>query len=161
MSQAFIEALEGLFSKKLSLYRDLFSCLETERKCLIDTRVDALWEVLKTKETICGKIKATREEIADTILWGTGVRTSNPSQIMALVPKVSRDRVQEITQSVIRIKDEVDTLRKENRAIIEEALFFLNGITSIVAGLRPSRLTYDADCKMKVSNHHGYLRREV
>jgi len=161
MSQIFLEDLEGLFSVEISLYRDLLLCLHRERSCLIDISIDKLYEISKEKEAICGKIKSIRKEISDTVLSKTGESVSDPYQIMELIPAVSRKKFQEITQDLVEIKGEVEVLRRENTAIIEEALGFLDKIISIIAGLPAIGTTYDAECKMNRFNGATYLRREA
>ncbi|MBW2030278.1 MAG: flagellar protein FlgN [Deltaproteobacteria bacterium] len=161
MSQIFLEDVEGLFSVEVSLYRDLLSCLHRERSCLIDISIDKLYEISKEKEAICGKIESIRREISDAFLYKTGESVSDPYQIMDLVPAVSRKKFQEINQYLAEIKGEVEVLRRENRAIIEEALDFLDKIISIIAGLPAAETTYDAECKMIRFDGATYLRREA
>jgi flagellar biosynthesis/type III secretory pathway chaperone len=55
--------IECLFQEKLLLYRDLLEVLKQERKRILDTDVDSLWEISRKKQEIAGKIEGLRREV--------------------------------------------------------------------------------------------------
>jgi len=156
-----VESLEKLFHHKIMLYNDLLDCLKRERGSLIGIDLDSLWTISKEKEQICSKIKSTRDEMICVANPGIDQRSFNLNQIMDLIPGKNRNRFQKLYLTLIKLKSEIEALRKENMFFIDDSLQFLDEMISIITGETESKITYNDKCHVSKSGAAILLSREA
>ena len=64
--------------------------------------------------------------------------------------------------TVVRLKGEIDAMRKENMGHIDQSLQFLDEIISVMAGEEPTKATYDSKSRRPRKPMNAvFLSREV
>jgi hypothetical protein len=162
MDDTMMQSLEKLFYRKIMLYNDLLHYFKKERESLMNIDLDELWRISKEKEDICSEIKSTRQEILSTITDPKIDKTSfRLRQMLDLIPKENRAKFQELYRTLINLKSEVDVLRKENMAFIDDSLQFLDEMISIITSERESETMYNDKCHLSKSGAPMLLSREA
>jgi hypothetical protein len=162
MDDTMMQSLEKLFYRKIMLYNDLLHYFRKERESLMNIDLDELWRISKEKEDICSEIKSTRQEILSTIADPKIDKTSfRLRQMLDLIPKENRAKFQELYRTLINLKSEVDVLRKENMAFIDDSLQFLDEMISIITSERESETMYNDKCHLSKSGAPMLLSREA
>jgi hypothetical protein len=162
MDDTMMQSLEKLFYRKIMLYNDLLHYFKKERESLMNIDLDELWRISKEKEDICSEIKSTRQEILSTIADPKIDKTSfRLRQMLDLIPKENRAKFQELYRTLINLKSEVDVLRKENMAFIDDSLQFLDEMISIITSERESETMYNDKCHLSKSGAPMLLSREA
>ncbi len=135
--------LEQLFLKKIVSYQNLIECLRDEREALIQIDLDRLWEISGDKEVLLDRIGSLREEIIATLRQGTGLQYSELSGIPALVPLELREKFRRLYRTLATLRKEIEVLRKQNMAFINDSLHFLDHMISIIMGESETKITYN------------------
>lgn len=162
MDDAIIHSLEKLFYKKIMLYNDLLHYFNKEKESLINIDLDKLWSISKEKEEICSEIKSIRQEIISIVDDpGTDQSSFNFNRILDLIPRENRAKFQKLYRTLIKLKGEVELLRKENMSYINDSLQFLDEILSILTGETKSEMMYDDKCHLSKSGTNIFLSREA
>jgi len=161
MDANIIQSVESLFCDKILIYNDLLDCFCKEREALIQIDLDELWQISKEKEALCSKITSVRQEIVAILRPGLSHEPFNLNEIMALIPDAFAPRFQRLYIKLVKLKAEIDTLRKENMVFIDDSLEFLDEMMSVISGGEGARARYDERCRIKKSGHAMLLRREV
>jgi len=156
-----IRSLEMLIYEKVLLYEDLRGCLEEERECLIRVDLDRLWELSRRKEALCAGIRDVRTRLQAA----AGLESSRFSfdfmGILDRVPAEFRPRFHGPHLRLMKSKAEIESLRRENMAFLDESLRFLDEIISIISGKQENRAVYDRNCRLMDAPADAALRREV
>ncbi|MBL7179795.1 MAG: flagellar protein FlgN [Pseudomonadota bacterium] len=153
--------IENLFYKKIMLYNDLLYYFKQERESLINIDLDKLWSISKEKEKICTQISATRHKILAAVDLQEDEKSFNLSRIMNLIPRELRADFQKLYLRLIKLKSEIEFLRKENTAFIDDSLQFLDEMISIITGGDKSEIAYNHKCHFRKSSPYFLLSREV
>ena len=162
MDDMIIHSLERLFYRKIMLYNDLLHCFEKEREYLINIDLDRLWNISKEKEKICSRIASIREEIVSTIFSPKiDPQSFDLNQILGLIPRDERAKFHELYRTLIKLKGEIELLRKENMSHINDSLQFLDEILSILTGETKSEMMYNDKCHLSRSGTNIFLSREA
>ena len=161
MDDYLIQSLEKLFFKKIMLYNDLLHCFKEERESLINIDLDNLWNISKEKEELCSKIESIRKEIISTVNLGIDEESFNPNQILDVIPGKSKAKFQKLYLTLIKLKTEIEVLRKENMIFIDDSLRFLDEMISIITGEETSKIMYNDKCHLSQSGTNILLSREV
>jgi len=161
MDGKIIQSLERLFCDKILIYNDLLDCLYRERDSLINMDLDELWKISKDKEALCSKIAAIRQEIMALTKPGSAQGPFNLNDIMALISDEFNPRFQKLYLKLVKLKSEIDALRKENMVFIDDSLEFLDEMISVISGGRRAKVQYDERCQINKSGHNMILSREV
>ena len=161
MDGKIIQALERLFCDKILIYNDLLDCFHRERDSLIRVDLDELWKISKDKEALCSKIAAIRQEIMALTKPGSAQGPFNLNDIMALISDEFNPRFQKLYLKLVKLKSEIDALRKENMVFIDDSLEFLDEMISVISGGRRAKVQYDGRCQINKSGHNMILSREV
>ena len=156
-----IQSLERLFCDKILIYNDLLDCFYRERDSLISLGLDELWKISKDKEALCSKITSIRQEIIAFIEPGLAQRPFNLNDIMALIPDEFNPGFQKLYLKLVKLKSEIDALRKENMVFIDDSLEFMDDMIAVISGGRRAKVQYNERCQMNKSGHNMILSREV
>lgn len=162
MDDTMMQSLEKLFYRKIMLYNDLLHYFKKERESLMNIDLDELWRISKEKEDICSEIESTRQEILSTIADPKmDPESFHLKQILDVIPRENRVKFQELYRTLINLKSEVDVLRKENMAFIDDSLRFLDEMISIITSEGQSKTMYNDRCHLSKSGAPILLSREA
>ena len=156
-----VDKIEKLFYKKIMLYNDLLYCFEEERKSLISIDLNKLWKLSKKKDEICDQIKSIRQEMSVAVNLGNKPNAFNLSLIIDLIPGKYADKFKKLYLRILKLKGEIEILRKQNILYIEDSLEFMDEMISILTGENKSRYIYNDRCHFKPSGPRLFLNREV
>lgn len=161
MDDTIMQSLEKLFYQKILLYNDLLDCFKREKESLLNIDLDSLWNISKEKEHICSKITSFREEIIAAVNPGIEEKPFNLNQILDVIPVKKRDEFQKLYLTLIKLKGEIEVLRKENMLFIDDSLQFLDEMISIITGETKSKIVYNDKCHLSRSDTNILLSREA
>jgi hypothetical protein len=161
MEESLIQLIEAFFYQKIMLYDDLLGYLNEERASLIHIDMERLWSISKKKEEICEKIASARQQIVSSVYPEKAQKPYNLNEIMRLIPHDRRSEFQRLHLRLIKLKKEIEVIRKENIVFIDESLQFLDEVISIITGATGSRMMYNDKCQFRKSETHVLLNREA
>ena len=161
MEDATVESVEKLFYQKIMLYHDLLHCFEREKEALINIDLDKLWKISKEKEELCSKIQSLRLEIISATSKGIDQKSFNINQILDLIPRENRAKFQKLNRTLIKLKSEIEVIRKENMIFMDDSLQLLDEMISIITGENRARLIYTDKCRYSKSGNSIVLSREA
>jgi len=142
-----IQTLEELFYKQIMLYQELIECLEDERGFLVETDMDALWEISDRKQSIVPRIEAIQEKMLSTLSEASvDHQMDGPSfsltTVLSLIPHGYRERFRKPYLSLVKLKAETRQRSQENKRFVEKSLDFLDELIGILANSGGSNNTY-------------------
>ena len=161
MEASNVRLIEKLFFKKIMLYDDLLYCFKTERESLISVDLDKLWKIAKEKESICSNINAARQEIMAAVDLQKDPKVFDLNRIMDLIPGEFKAEFQKLCLRLIKLKSEIEAMRKENMVFVDDSLQFLDDIIAIITGSDRSKPVYNDKCHFSKTGAHSFLSREV
>ena len=161
MEKASVGLIEKLFFKKIMLYDDLLYCFKAERESLISINLDKLWKISKEKEDICASINAARQEIIAAVDLQEGQKAFDLNRIMDLIPREFKAEFQKLYLRLIKLKSEIEIMRKENMVFVDDSLQFLDEIIATITGNDASKIVYNDKCHLRKSDPYFLLSREV
>ena len=139
-------ALEDLFYKKIMLYQELIECLEEERHYLVETDMDALWDISEKKQSIVLRIEAVREKMVATLSKSSlNHQMDGPfslTTVLSHIPHSDRDRFRKPYLSLVKLKAETRQISQNNKQFVEKSLDFLDELIGILANAGVSNDTY-------------------
>jgi len=162
-----IETLENLFYEKILLYQDLVECLKRERDVLINTDMDALWEIADQKQSVISRIEAVRDKILSALSEAAVVHRMDAvsfdlASVYSLIPNMHAERIKKSYLSLVNLKGEIQRRSQENRLFIEECLNFLDELIGIIADTGKQNAVYDnGRVSRKKDQANLLLHREV
>ena len=156
-----VDTIEKLFYKKIMLYNDLLYCFEEERKSLISIDINKLWKLSKEKDEICAQLKSIRREMSVAVNLEDKPNAYNLRLIMDLIPGKCADKFKKLYLRILKLKGEIEILRKQNILYIDDSLEFMDEMISILTGENESRSIYNDRCHFKPSGPRLFLNREV
>ncbi|MEJ2656885.1 MAG: hypothetical protein P8012_06770 [Desulfobacterales bacterium] len=83
------------------------------------------------------------------------------NRIMDTVPKEHRDKFDKLHLRILKLKGEIEVLRKQNILYIDDSLKFMDEMISILSGGDGSGLVYNERCHFNPSGPRLFLNREV
>jgi flagellar biosynthesis/type III secretory pathway chaperone len=161
MEPLVMNMIEKLFYKKIMLYNDLLHCFEAERKALIEININRLWELSKEKDEICEQITSIRKEMMAAVHPADDQEPFRLNRIMDAIPKKQKDKFEKLYLRILKLKGEIEILRKQNLLYIDDSLTFMDEIISILTGKTESDFVYNDRCHFKSSGPYLFLNREV
>ncbi|MDY7037218.1 MAG: flagellar export chaperone FlgN [Thermodesulfobacteriota bacterium] len=161
MEEVIIQSIEKLFYEKILLYNDLLLCFMNEREALINIDLDKLWRISIEKEETCAKIKSVKQEIISAMNSETDQNHLDLNLTSEIIPKKKRVNFQKLNRTLIKLKSEIEVMRKENMIHINESLHFLDEMISIITGEDQPGLIYNDKCHINKSGPNILLRREI
>ncbi|MDH3356814.1 MAG: flagellar protein FlgN [Desulfobacteraceae bacterium] len=156
-----VDTIEKLFYKKIMLYNDLLYCFEEERKSLIRIDLKKLWGLSKEKDEICAQIKSIRQNMSVAVNLENEQDSFNLNLIMDLIPGKYMDKFKKLYLRILKLKGEIEILRKQNILYIDDSLEFLDEMISIITGETDSGYIYNDKCHFNKSGSRSFLAREV
>jgi flagellar biosynthesis/type III secretory pathway chaperone len=158
--------IECLFQEKLLLYRDLLEVLKQERKRILDTDVDSLWEISRKKQEIAGKIEGLRREVLAILTEASIDHDMDGSsfqvpKILSLVPEKIGLGLKNLNLSLTAIKGEINNRVKENKRLVEECLDMLDELIGIIANAGRAESVYDKGRPPANTKTNLLLHKEV
>jgi FlgN protein len=156
-----MDVIEKFFYEKIMLYNDLLHCFEAERKALIDIDINRLWDLSKEKDEICETIKSIRMAILASLHPADDQESFHLNRIMDVIPKKQKDKFEKLYLKILKIKGEIEILRKQNILYIDDSLNFMDEMISILSGEDESGFIYNDRCHYSPSGPHQFLNREV
>jgi hypothetical protein len=156
-----VDTIEKLFYKKIMLYNDLLYCFEEERKSLISIDINNLWRLSKEKDEICAEIKSIRREMSVAVNPENEQDAISLKLVMDLIPETYTDKFKKLYLRILKLKGEIEILRKQNILYIDDSLKFLDEMISIITGENDSGYIYNDRCHFHKSGSRSFLAREV
>ena len=156
-----VQRLENLFHEKILQYNDLFHCLNEERESLIRVDLDRLWQISHEKEEICRKLEKTREAMLLSIDFPEDAKGMTLSQVMEKIPRTSRAAFQKLYLQLVKLKTDIDLIRRENMTFINDSLQFLDDLISIISGEPKRKIFYNDRCHLNSTETNIFLKSEA
>jgi hypothetical protein len=161
MDDATFHHLKALFYEKILGYNDLHRCLQQERAALIDIDMDCLWAISREKEEICREIDGVRQKIRDASSRSSEEPSTSLGQLINGLPAEARAQLQEPYHTILRLKGEIDAMRKENLTYVDSSLQFIDEILSTITGKNRTKTLYNRKCQLRGTTNTVFLSREV
>jgi len=110
-----------IYSRRISLFQDLLKCITRERDNLINQDIKGIWSSLAEKQSIL-------DDLEETKLRLNGI--TERDKIIRDIPQVDRDKIMDLSKTLIRLKQEIQARIAENVSFINETLGFFNELIS-------------------------------
>jgi flagellar biosynthesis/type III secretory pathway chaperone len=156
-----VDTIEKLFYKKIMLYNDLLYCFEEERRSLIAIKINRLWELSKEKDELCAQINSIRGKLSAAVHLENEPNAFKLGLIMDLIPEKHTDKFKKLYLRILKLKGEIEILRKQNILYIDDSLEFMDEMISILTGEDKSRYIYNDRCHFAPSGPRLFLNREI
>jgi len=112
-----------IYSRRISLFNDLLNCIMRERDNLINRDIRGIWSSLEEKQSIMDAIEETGRRL-------NGI--TERDIINRNMPGRDRDKIMELSRTLLRVKREIRARVGENVSFINETLDFFNEIISVM-----------------------------
>ena len=142
-----VRRLEEIFETKIMLYKDLSSLLEKEKECLPSGDVEVLWSLSDKKHAVITQIAEERMKILG-ILCEAGIShnmnatTLKLSSLLDVLPPDNTQRLRQYNVPLMKIKDQINLMARENRRYVEEYLEILDDMIGIFTNASKSTPVY-------------------
>jgi hypothetical protein len=161
MEQETIQTIERLFQAKALLYADLVECFRKERARLGAMDVESLWAVADEKNRLCSEIGALKSRIASTLDLDRDLEGHDVTHFLDRIPVWQQGAVRNALLRIMKLKSEIETMRKENQVFIDESLEFLDEMISLLAGERAGGMIYSGRRRLQRTEAVVTMSREV
>jgi flagellar biosynthesis/type III secretory pathway chaperone len=161
MNDTALKSLEELFYQKIMLYNDLLNCFKEERESLVNIDMEKLWAISKEKEELSQRINSTRQEILSLLGLDIDLKSFSAAHIFRTIPDTKKPQFQKLNMAIIKLKDEIGVLRRENMNFIDDSLNFLDEMIAILTGDGKQKETYNVKCRLDKTRHTMLLDREA
>ena len=161
MDDVILHNLKTLFYEKILRYNDLRRCFQQERAALIDIDMDCLWSLSKEKEETCRAIDDIRQRIRDLASGSSNEPSASIRQLINGLPAGTQAQLQEPYHTILRLKGEIDAMRRENMKYVDSSLEFLDEILSTITGKSQAKTLYDRKRQLRGATNTVLLSREV
>lgn len=161
MEQDTIQTIEHLFHEKAVLYADLLECLKKERAHLTAMEFEPLWSISDEKHRLCAEIESRRARLASETAPAQGGGGYDVNRVLRSIPLQEQGSIRRALHRIAKLKSEVEIMRRENKAFIDESLDFLDEMISLLAGEGNRRLTYNGRSRLHRPEALMTLSREV
>jgi len=154
--------------QKIMLYQDLSNILELEKESLAAGDVEALWSFSDKNHAVITKITEHRMEIL-SVLCEAGIShdmnstTFRLSRLLELLPPERTGRLRNFNVPLMKIKDQINYMARENRRFVEEYLEVLDDLIGIIANAGNPGQVYgnDMQSKTKKQKTNLFIHQEV
>lgn len=161
MEDKTIHVIEGLFQEKVFLYADLVECFRKERSYLTCMNVEALWGVSDEKNRLCSEIVALKAKIASFLDLDRGLEEADVRRLLESIPAREQGPLRNTLLRIMKLKREVEIMRKENQAFIDESLDFLDEMISLLVGEGSGGVMYSGKSLLQRTEAVHTMSREV
>ncbi|MCP3941182.1 MAG: flagellar protein FlgN [Desulfobacteraceae bacterium] len=166
--EKFVQKLEVLFQKKISLYKTLKNIFEQERKHIVDMDVDSLWKITDRKKQISSEILQIREQIFSLfeekkLPMDKGEKGFSLFQSINRLPFSAKikSNLKKLKSQLDIGKEELIVLALENKRYINEYLSVINDIFVTITGTENSELYTNVGTASKEKNKKHLIRAQV
>jgi hypothetical protein len=161
MDQTTIQTIESLFQEKALLYAHLVECFKKERAYLTTMEFEPLWSVSDEKNRLCLEIETLRSRIASAADPGNDMKCFDVNRILDAIPPQQQGSIRNAILRIGKLKKEVEIMRRENQAFIDESLDFLDEMISILTGQGDRQMMYNSRSRLHRAEAVVTMRREV
>lgn len=161
MDQQTIQMIETLFHEKVLLYAELAECFRKERTYLTALNIEALWGVSDEKNRICSEIEALRSRIASALDLGRGLEEADVKRFLDSMPVRKQGALRNALLHVMKLKRQIEVMRKENQAFVDDSLDFLDEMISLLAGEGGGGMMYSGRSRLQRTEAVCTMSREV
>lgn len=116
-----ISEIKKIYRKRISLFRELLTCMDRERDCLMSQDIQGLWSTMKEKQEILGSIEETKGHVRK-------IAGREPAYLD--IPAKDRQSITELSQTLLDLREEIKVRVSENISFIQETLDFFHEIIS-------------------------------
>jgi hypothetical protein len=159
MEQTTIQTIESLFQEKVLLYAHLVECFKKERAYLTSMEFEPLWSVSDEKNRLCLEIERLRSRIASAADPDRNGFDAN--RILDAIPPQQQGPIRNAILRIGKLKREVEIMRRENQAFIDESLDFLDEMISILTGQGDGQMMYNNRSRLHRAEAVVTMSREV
>jgi hypothetical protein len=123
--------------------------------------LDDLWALSDQKHELCSKIESLREKILSRLEPPEAKGSFDGRRMLDALPRHQKAGFQNLHLSLIGVKAEIENLRKENKAFVEDSLQCLDEMHSILTGESLTHSMYDRKFRFRQMGSKLHLSREV
>ncbi len=141
METTFAYNIEKVLQKKLAIYTELTSLLESETDYIVKMDVNSLWSVSTRKKELASDIERVRNSIIflldeQQIDHGMDMRTFNLEKIIKLLPLSAKEKasLEMIKISIEGKRNQIRQIASSNRKYIQDYLGVIDGVISTITG---------------------------
>ncbi len=158
-----IQSIRKMIEKKISLYHDLLRCFQEERTALLQVDVTALWHISSEKDALCSEISLLRKEITTAAAPWIQLDPFDLNALFPVVPKAHYSSLNRAGQVLVRLKREIEGLRRHNMIFMNDSLQFLDDMMAIIsrAGKSGAPTVYNRRCSLNQGKSMHLLSQEV
>ena len=158
-----VQSIQEMVEKKILLYHDLLRCFQEERTALIQVDVEALWHISSEKDALCSKIALLRKDITAAAAPWIKLDPFDLNVLLPVIPKTHFSLLSKSGQVLIRLKKEIQELRRHNMVFMNDSLQFLDDMMAIIsrAGRSDAPKVYNRRCSFNKGKSMQLLSREV
>jgi hypothetical protein len=161
MERKTIQTIESLFQEKALLYAQLAECFRKEGAYLTTMEFEPLWTLSDEKNRLCSEIEALRSRIASAADPNGGIRDYDVNSVLDAIPPQQQESIRNTLLRIMKLKKEVEIIRRDNQAYIDESLDFLDGMISILAGAGDGQVMYNSRSRTHRTEAAVTMSREV
>ncbi len=138
----------SMLQEKLVLYHSLIDVLEQEKKSLIASDVETLWQFSDQKQKYVREIEALRTRMLAEldhmgVDHGMNALTFRVERMFAFLPN-QRDRLMEnLQRALLTAKTKVHALSRANKNFVEEYLSVLDEMIAIITSAGRNAVPYE------------------
>ncbi|GEM_PF-1823440 len=111
----------NIYLRRISLFQDLLKCVIRERDNLINQDIKGIWDSLAEKQAILDSLEETKNQFY-------GIKEKD--LVRHDIPQEDRDKIMELSKTLVRLRQEIRTRVGENVAFISETLEFFHELIS-------------------------------
>lgn len=137
---------------KIALLKGLVHCLDRERDILADLDLHELWAVVEEKNHILGAIQSLTPE---------GPEEAPPEARVPVERDLESAGVNNPVQRINRLKEEIRERARENAALIQDSLDFVDELVALLVGPSGDTGTYRPHGGEHRGQQGPIYRREV
>jgi flagellar biosynthesis/type III secretory pathway chaperone len=110
-----------IYKRRISLFKDLLTCITQEKENLINQDINGLWSALEEKQKLLASIEATKNPLDGCSYKDLNFRDFSSND---------KDKIRELSRMLIGLKQEIRARVRENVSFINETLDFFNEMIS-------------------------------
>lgn len=161
MKESCYKVFQKVMERKLIIYNELLSCFLEERKSLIDVDLEKLWEISRRKEKLCKKLESLKKKLSKLVNYNGNHKTLTINRLNKYLTAEQRKDIKPVFLRLIRLKQEINSLREENIVVINDSLRFLDDMIAILSSSGRDSDIYDNKCRIRKREQSYMLCRRI
>lgn len=141
METTFAYNIEKVLQKKLAIYTELTSLLESETNYIVKMDVNSLWSASTRKKELASDIEKVRNSIIfllneQEIEHGMDMRTFNLENLIKILPLSAKEKasLEMIKIAIEGKRNQIRQIASSNRKYIQDYLGVIDGVISTITG---------------------------